>query len=235
MNEPERSSPTRFYRCVRRAVRILFRALYRFRAEGLEHIPETGPALLVANHGSFLDPPLVGCGVMSREVHFVARASLFKGPLGPIIRRLSTIPLEDNAGDLRAIRTVIEHLAKGELVLIFPEGARTYDGRLQPFRDGVRLIARKSGCPVVPIAIEGAFEAWPRTRALPRLLGCRVRIRCGKAVPASELHGPDGNERLERTIDTMRLALRAELRSQTHGRFPKPGPADEPLHGPEPD
>lgn len=230
MTDQRADRPTLFYRCCRKLLACAFTLLYRYRTSGEEHVPATGAALIVANHGSFLDPPLVGAVVRRRPVHFVARASLFKWPLGPIIRALNAIPLEDNAGDLRAIRRVIDHLKQGEVVLIFPEGARTHDGRLQPFRDGVRLITRKAGCPVIPAAVEGAFETWPRSRSLPRLFGCRVSVRYGKAIPADELTGPDANRRLEELIDAMRLDLRREMRAATNGRFPPVNAADRPLH-----
>ncbi len=220
----------RIYSLVRFSARMLLRLLYRVRIEGEHRVPTEGPVLLVANHGSFLDPTVVGGTLRVRDTNFLARRSLFKGPLGWLIRRLNSIPLEDNAGDVKAIRQVLERLGEGEPVLIFPEGARSYDGRLQPFRDGARLIIRRARCPVVPIAIEGAFETWPRTRAMPRFFGCRLAIEFGEPIPAERARADDGNELLERTIDRMRLKLRAEMRAETNGRFPPPSEADRPLH-----
>lgn len=115
-------------------------------------------------------------------------------------------------------------------MLIFPEGARSCSGQLQPFRDGARLIIRRAKCPVVPIAIEGAFETWPRTQKRPRLFGCRVAIEYGEPISPERARADDGNELLERTIDTMRLALRDRMREKTKGKFPPPSDADQPLH-----
>lgn len=220
----------RIYSLARWTARMAFRLFYRVRIVGEERVPTQGPVLLVANHGSFIDPPLVGGTLRSRDTNFLARKSLFKGPLGWLIRRLNSIPLEDNAGDVKAIRQVIERLSEGEPVLIFPEGSRTYDGKLQPFRDGARLIIRRAKCPVVPVAIEGAFDIWPRTSKVPRPFGCRLAIEYGTPIPPERARADDGNELLERTIDTMRLALRERMRSETNGKFPPTNAGDEPLH-----
>ncbi|MEO1584841.1 MAG: lysophospholipid acyltransferase family protein [Planctomycetota bacterium] len=225
---PIKSPPV--YNTCRWSARMLFRLFYRIRILGEDRVPRSGPVLLVANHGSFFDPPIIGATLQARDTNFLARRSLFKGPLGWLIRRCNSIPLDDEAGDIKAIKQVLERLGEGEPVLIFPEGSRTYDGKLQPFRDGVRLIARRGKCPVVPIAIEGAFESWPRTRPLPTPFGCRLAVEYGEPIPADQLTGDDGNERLERIIDRMRLELRERMRAGTGGRFPPAGPADEPLH-----
>ena len=218
------------YNLARWSARMFFRLFYRIRITGQDRVPTEGPVLLVANHGSFFDPPIVGATLRVRDTNFLARRSLFKGPLGWLIRRLNSIPLEDNAGDVKAIRQVLERLGEGEPVLIFPEGSRTYDGRLQPFRDGARLIIRRAKCPVVPIAIEGAYDTWPRTRKLPRLFGCRLAIEYGEPISAEQARAEDGNELLERTIAAMRLKLREQMRKNSMGRFPEPSEADRPLH-----
>ncbi|MEM8757222.1 MAG: lysophospholipid acyltransferase family protein [Planctomycetota bacterium] len=221
--------PGWFYLFCRALTRLALRLLYGIRAEHADRVPAEGPVLLVANHVSFLDPPIVGSMVERADVAFLARASLFKPPLSTIIRALHTLPIRDNEGDVRAIRQVIDLLAAGRPVLIFPEGSRTHDGALQPFREGFRLIARRAKCPVVPVAIEGAFHAWPRRRALPRMFGARLMVRYGEPIPAERASGPDGNALIEQTIDAMRLELRAALREATRGRFPPAGIGDLPL------
>lgn len=230
MSDTRPISSPRIYSLCRWSARMVIRLFYRVRVVGQDRVPGEGAVLLVANHGSFLDPPIVGATLRKRDTNFLARRSLFKGPLGWLIRRLNSIPLEDNAGDVKAIRQVLERLSEGQPVLIFPEGSRSYDGRLQPFRDGAQLIIRRAKCPVVPIAIEGAYDTWPRTRKLPRLFGCRVAIEYGEPVSAERARATGGNELLERTIDEMRLRLRAQMRSRTMGRFPPPSEADRALH-----
>lgn len=218
------------YNACRWSARMIFRLFFRIRIVGGDRVPASGPVLLAANHGSFLDPPIVGATLLHRNTNFLARRSLFKGPLAWLIRRCNSIPLDDEAGDIKAIKQVLERLGEGESVLIFPEGSRTQDGQMQAFREGVRLIARRGKCPVVPIAIEGAFEAWPRTRSLPRLFGCRLAIEFGEPIPAEQIASATGNERLERTIDDMRLKLRADMRQMTNGRYPPASEADRSLH-----
>jgi 1-acyl-sn-glycerol-3-phosphate acyltransferase len=208
---------------------MVFIALYRLDVQGLDRVPQQGPVLLVANHGSFLDPPIIGSLVRPRPICFLARASLFVGPLGWAIRKLNSIPLADNSGDIAAIRTVIGLLKDGHAVLIFPEGSRSEDGRMQAFRDGALLIVRRARCPVVPIAIEGAHDAWPRSAPRPRLRGCRLSVRFGEPIPPEEVIADAGGGLLERRIDAMRLDLRAAMRRRTHGRYPPPGPGDLPV------
>lgn len=219
----------RFYSFVRWSARMVFLALYRLDVQGLERVPQSGPVLLVANHSSFLDPPILGALVRPRPICFLARASLFSGPLGWAIRKLNSIPLADNSGDIAAIRTVIGLLREGHAVLIFPEGSRSEDGRMQPFRDGAILIVRRARCPVVPVAIEGAYDAWPRSASRPRLRGCRLAVRFGEPISPEEILDGGSSAVMERSIDQMRQELRTAMRRRTHGRYPPQGPADLPI------
>ncbi|MEM9165423.1 MAG: lysophospholipid acyltransferase family protein [Planctomycetota bacterium] len=205
---------------------VFFHGFYRLHVQGVERVPASGACLLAANHVSFFDPPLVGTPIKSRGTHFLARASLFKGPLGWLITRLNTIPLEDQSGDIRAIRTVIERLGLGQAVVVFPEGSRSWDGAMQPCRDGVRMIVRRAKCPVVPVAIEGAFDAWPRTRKLPRLFGCRIAVSYGEPIEHGLIEGEGGTDLLAQAIDAQRLELRKVLRSRTGGVYPPASAGD---------
>jgi 1-acyl-sn-glycerol-3-phosphate acyltransferase len=139
---------------------------FRFRSTGREHVPATGPVLLVSNHQSHLDPVLVGVAC-PREVRSLARHSLFFWPLSWLIRSLGAVPIDRERGGLGGIRTTLKLLGAGEAVLVFPEGTRTKDGRLQPLMPGFCALARRSGATVVPVAIEGAFDAMPRGSRIP--------------------------------------------------------------------
>jgi len=164
--------------------RLAFTLLFRFRAWGVENVPREGGALLVANHQSFLDPPAVGLA-LSRVVHYVARASLFRFPfLGWLLREQRAIPIERGAGDLAAIRAAVDVLRRGGLLALFPEGTRSRDGSVGAFQPGFAVVAARARAPVVPVAIDGAFEAWPRWRRVP----CwgRVRVMYGDPVPPPE-------------------------------------------------
>lgn len=209
----ERATPV--YRTARIISHVLLTILYGLRRHGIEHVPERGPLLLVSNHESFLDPPIIGVSIPHRVMHSMARAGLFEWPiLGFLIRRMHTISIEEQGGDIAAMKKAIGALKEGEVVLIFPEGSRTPDGRMHEFKRGVSVLLRRSRCPVAPVGVVGAFEAWPRFRRLPRLFGPRIAVRIGEPTPHDELlrDGPDeALRRLEREIAVIRADLRREL------------------------
>lgn len=195
---------------------VAFVLIYRFRCYHARHVPHTGPILIAANHQSHLDPPAIGIACAHRPLHFLARSGLFTGRLfGWLIAALNSIPIKEDASDVAAIRAVIQRLEAGAAVLIFPEGSRSPDGELQEFKRGVALLMKRAGCPVVPAAVEGAFEAFPRHRSFPRLFGCRIAVMFGKPIPADELlkDGPDAAlDRLRQEIEAMRRILKARVR-----------------------
>ena len=172
----------------------LITLLYRLRAYGKENIPRDG-ALIVANHQSLMDPLILGVHVRG-QYHPLARRTLFDVPiLGPLISNLNAIPVsQDGTPDRQAIQTCIERLRGGGVVAIYPEGSRTPDGEIHPFATGAALIARRGARPVVPAAIHGAFEVWPRTRALPKLFGSRVHVIYGEPMPSERFSGLKSGE-----------------------------------------
>lgn len=216
---------------IAKIVHLFFIAFYGIKRRGKENVPRTGAHIYVANHQSHYDPPIVGVLVRDRPFSSLARASLFHNPaFSWLIRSLGAVPIEQGRGDAGAIRTAIQELEAGRCVLIFPEGSRSPDGLVHPFQRGVMLLLRKAQVPVVPVALEGAFDIWPAHRKKPRWSG-RLAVRAAPPIPYDELmkDGPDAAlERLRREIDTMRLELRNELRAASGGRFPPPGIADEP-------
>ncbi len=158
-----------WYRLCQRVLQLFWVLLYRVRRTGLENIPAEGPILLTPNHQSHLDPPLVGCCCPHR-MSYLGRASLFKfAPVAWFIRSLGAFPIEREGRGFGGIKETLRRLRRGEVIMIFPEGARTSDGRIHPFRPGIRMLAIRSGATIVPVAIEGAYQAWPRWRLFPRL------------------------------------------------------------------
>jgi 1-acyl-sn-glycerol-3-phosphate acyltransferase len=143
------------------------------------------------------------------------------------------ISLDQSKGDAGAMRAALGELAAGRCVLIFPEGTRTRDGAMHEFKPGAALIIRRSGAPVVPVAIEGAFDVWRIGTSLPRLSG-RIAVRAGPALAAEELMR-DGTAkaltRMHGLIESMRLELRSRMRRESGGRYPAPGPGDAPQGG----
>jgi len=153
--------PTLTYRVAHAIVGLTIKPIFRLRAEGQQHIPKDGPVLIASNHLSVLDPIVIAYGV-PRPVAYVAKAELFRLPvLSFILPRLFAIPLERGAGDLSAVKAAIRALKQGLAFGIFPEGTRSRDGKLQPFKTGAAAIAIRTGAKVVPAAVIGTDKAWP--------------------------------------------------------------------------
>ncbi len=144
------------------------RAYFGVRFDGVQHIPASGPLLIVPNHVMFADPVLVSIPIR-RPVYYMAWDALFRVPgFSWLIRRLRAFPVEIEAADPKATREAVRLLQAGEAVMIFPEGGRSLDGRLQRFRPGAFRLACSLGVPVLPVTIVGGHEAWPPGRMLPR-------------------------------------------------------------------
>jgi 1-acyl-sn-glycerol-3-phosphate acyltransferase len=159
---------TPFIDVLRPAIRLGARAYFGVRFEGVQHIPASGPLLIVPNHVTYADPVLVSIPVR-RRVHYMAWDALFRVPgLSWLIRRLGAFPVELEAADRTATREAVRLLQAGEAVMIFPEGGRSPDGRLQRFKLGAFRLACSLDVPILPVTIVGAHEAWPPSRMLPR-------------------------------------------------------------------
>jgi 1-acyl-sn-glycerol-3-phosphate acyltransferase len=160
----------------------VLRLLYKPRAVGLENIPK-GPAILAANHQSFLDDLLLPLLVPGRKVVFLAKADYFdKWYLRWFFKGANVIPVrrESRSAAEAALQTGVQALREGNLVGIFPEGTRSPDGRLYRGKTGVARMALEAQVPIVPVAITGTFEALPYHKKLPK--PGRVEIRFGKPL-----------------------------------------------------
>ncbi len=156
--------------------RIAGLLLFDVRCYGHHRVVRRGSCVVASNHGSFLDPWIVGMSI-PRASYYLARETLFRIPLfGRLIYSVNArpIPREGGAASRRAIRISRQIVDEGGLLLMFPEGTRSEDGRLAAVKRGVELIAGPSAAPVVPAYIDGSFESWPRHRRLPRWHPVRV-------------------------------------------------------------
>ena len=157
-----------FYRSCRFVYRLYFWLYHRGRVEHRERLPDTGGCILCGNHVSFLDPPLYGAACR-REAFYMARDTLFRQPLaGWVLRHWNCVPISRDRGDIGALRTMLRLLGEGKAVLMFPEGTRSPDGKLQEARAGVGMIVAKARVPIVPMRIFGAERALPRGKSFPR-------------------------------------------------------------------
>jgi len=145
-----------------------FRLAHGFRCWGQHNIPLLGPVIIASNHVSFYDPVLIGLG-SPRAVRFMAMLYYFRFPLlGALMRGLGAFSVDLGHPDREALAEGMKVLDRGEVLGIFPEGHRSADGRLDPLRGGVAMMALRKGARIVPASISGAFEAWPKHRRLPR-------------------------------------------------------------------
>jgi 1-acyl-sn-glycerol-3-phosphate acyltransferase len=150
------------YWCGYTLCKAVARIGFRYRAFGQENIIEDGPAIMAANHQSYLDPPLVGITCRA-ELYFLARKTLFENRLfGFILSGVNSLPVDLSGRDLTAVRAVIKLLKEGHRTVIFPEGTRSLTGQIQQARPGIGLIIAKTLAPVVPMRIFGSFQAWPK-------------------------------------------------------------------------
>jgi 1-acyl-sn-glycerol-3-phosphate acyltransferase len=148
--------------------RLLFSTYFRWRSCNAERVPLDGPVILAANHASFIDPFLIGSGP-HRPINYLARENLFHNPvLGWVLRSWNAVPVDRDGGGAAGLRAILGRLKAGGGIVLFPEGTRTHDGRLQPARAGVGLTVVKSDCPVVPVRVFGTYEAYGRHHCVPR-------------------------------------------------------------------
>jgi 1-acyl-sn-glycerol-3-phosphate acyltransferase len=213
------------YAVVKPVAVTLMRLLFRLERRGAEHIPARGPVLVVANHSSVLDPPLIG-GMCPRPLTFLAKAELFQIPgLGWLIRRLNARPLRREGADPSALRTARRVLDEGQALLVFPEGTRGEEGILREPKPGAALLAVQSGATVIPTYVSGSGRAWPRGRRLPR--PAKVMVTFGTPLRFPRVAGADRKAQYEAASRQMMAAI-ADLRDRTIDRVDAAG-AGRPL------
>jgi hypothetical protein len=174
---------------------LLIHAVYRLRVEGLEHIPDEGPAVIVCNHVSFVDAVVIA-GACRRPIRFVMDHGIFKVPLLRFIfKTMRAIPIAPAKTDPqlkeRAFQEVAQALSQGELVGIFPEGGITASGELQEFRPGIARILQDTPAPVIPMALRGLWGSFfsrkdgpAMTRPFRRGVWSRIALEVGAPVAA---------------------------------------------------
>ncbi len=201
---------------------ILSRAIgwlcFQYRAIG--GLPAQGGILVAANHASYFDIPLLGCGAR-RRLWFLGRHDLFPIPvLNRILQALGWIPLRQGRLDRNAFGKAVSLIQEGKAVVIFPEGSRAVDGNLQKGKPGIGVIVAQAGCPVVPAYIRGAYEVLPIDACWPRFR--RVSVTYGRPLDfredAARLEGKTFYQHVSRTV----MAKIAEL-----GDVPLPGETPE--------
>jgi 1-acyl-sn-glycerol-3-phosphate acyltransferase len=187
---------------------ILSRTLYRLTLVGHERVPETGPAVVVCNHVSFVDF-LIVAGSIRRPVRFVMDHRIAATPVVSLLfKQGKTIPIaperEDKALMERAFERIAEELRAGEVVCIFPEGKLTSTGEMNPFRSGIERIVHETPVPVVPMALAGLwgsmFSRKDRGTKLPQRFRAKLRLEIGEPVPAQQVTAADLEQRVRKLL-----------------------------------
>lgn len=162
--------------------RLLLGGSARVRVEGFDNLPRSGPLIIVANHISNADPPLIYgwlTPAVGRQMHVLAKESLFVGPVGWFLRHNGITPVKSGGSDIEAYRVAKAVLDRGEVLCIFPEGTRSPTGVMQEPKPGVAMLATRTGVPIVAVGISGSDAFLGRGKRLPRL-GSRITIRAGR-------------------------------------------------------
>jgi 1-acyl-sn-glycerol-3-phosphate acyltransferase len=185
-----------------------------FKSRGSHRMPREGPVLVLSNHESFLDPLIVGLGVR-RRLNYLARKTLFTNPLfGKYLRSVGCVPVDQDGVAKEGLRTSIDLLKAGKTLLVFPEGERSWTGKMQSFKPGIALLLKKAPVPILPVGVAGAYESYPRGAAYPKLSplfwpanGASVACSVGKPI-APEVYGKMDREEL---LDFLFRAVRDEV------------------------
>ncbi len=223
--------------------RTLMQCLTRVHVEGLENVPTEGPLILAGNHISNADPPLIACWLtpaLGRPIHWMAKAEALEWPIvGWFMRQNGCFGIRRGAADTEAFRLARGVLDDGRVLGAFPEGTRSPSGALQPAKDGVSLLALRTGAPILPLGVAGTDRFWPRDSTLWRF-GGRVSLRVGEPFVLQRGLGPDGRKESLEEVTTRVMMRIAELLPERHrgvysgmlaagsddGRPPAPAPGE---------
>jgi 1-acyl-sn-glycerol-3-phosphate acyltransferase len=210
------------FRLAQMFFRVYFFLYHRLSVRGFSELKkflaDSGgkPVILAANHESYLDPPLIGM-LFPNAIRFIAWDGVFKfRPFAALLHALGAVPVsqENKNSAASLLRDVMEFIREGFSVLIFPEGERSHDGNLAPLQGGVALISSKTRVPIVPVWIDGTFEAFSRFHKFPRPK--RVTVTFGKPIyPDDIARDTPEKERRNALLNELRRAL-TEMRD---GRF----------------
>lgn len=207
------------------AFRIGLAGLTRIRIEGdVDEIPRTGPVIIAANHSSNLDVPVLGSSLMpriGRRFQWLGKRELFDRPiLGWVARNGGVHAIDRSTADVDAFRLAARILEDGHALFVFPEGTRSRDGALGEGRDGVAVLALRTGAPIVPVGVMGSYERWPRGQKLPHP-GGRVTVRVGSPFRLADVlpSGMDRRAAKAAATDLVMRRIAALLPERQRGRY----------------
>ncbi len=197
-----------YYVC-RGLTQALLCSLWQVRVFDRRFEPTDGGVLYLSNHQSYLDPPLI-CFALQRPMNFMARHTLFRfGPFRRLIEAFHAFPVKVGAADIGALKEAMRRLKAGRQLVVFPEGTRTYDGRIGPLLPGAALLAQRAAKWTVPVLIDGAVDCWPRTQLLP--LPGKIVVQYGQPIPQAEARECDAHSFMNMVRDRL-IEMQSGLR-----------------------
>jgi len=202
--------------CLGQVITAPFKLPWRLTVRGFEHFPWRGPMILACNHQSYWDPPTAGA-VSPRPLHFMARRSLFRNPVfGTLITLFNAFPVERDKADPKAVLAALGILRKGRALLIFPEGTRSRNGQLGQAKEGVGMLALRSGASIIPCYLHNTNKLTPKGARF--LHFPKVTVYLGPAVDLSDLaRGELVREVYQQAADRIMAAI-AILRKEATGQ-----------------
>jgi 1-acyl-sn-glycerol-3-phosphate acyltransferase len=202
-------------------MRVLLWIFYRYKCSGRENVPKTGPVIFVSNHQSNFDPPIVGTVTNDRPSAGIARSSLLESKfIGAYISAFGVISIKRGESDLTAIKKALAELSAGRCVMIYPEGTRSQTGEMGVFQRGFWLLLKKSNATVLPIGIDGAFDAFPMG-SKPKWRGW-IEAIAGEPIESSlllEMGEEDGTEFVRSRIEELMMRCRNNIQQRRSKQF----------------
>ena len=207
---------TPLYFFMRLALQVVMPLAWKVRVFNRNYEPTRGGAVYICNHQSFLDPILMSFA-LRRPMGYMARDTLFRMPgFKHLIAGLNAFPVRRGTADTGAMKEAMRRLKAGRQVVIFAEGTRTLDGKIGQFLKGVSLLSQRSAEWTVPVAIDGAYEAWPRTQKLPS--PGKIVVQYAKPIHRNQARSMDAETLLHQVRDTI-IEMQTDIRCRT-GRPP---------------
>ena len=192
-NDPPRPLLQRvFYRSIQWFTLGVFKIVFRYKYAHVDRLPMTGGALICPNHFSHLDPMAIGC-IARRRVNFLAKKALWSSwAFGKILDALECIPIDREATGIGGMKLTLKRLKKGESVVLFPEGERSFDGNLLPLMTGFTALVKRVKVPIIPVGIYGTHEAWARGVSTPK--PHKIRLVVGRPIPFCDMESMSEEE-----------------------------------------
>ncbi len=184
---------------------VLFKLFFRYKVIGGGNIPKKGPVIFASNHGSFLDPPLIGAGIW-RRVNYAAREDLFGNWWKSfILKEWGSIPISRDRLDKATLKSILAPLKRGEILTIFPEGTRSPDENLGPAKPGIGMIVSLAKCPVIPVYINGSWRTLGKVHKKLRMMP--ISVIFGEPIVFEKTEGESGHDMYQRITDEIMAGI----------------------------